>query len=39
MSGLMQRAALAAFAAVALSVAPALAESDFPAAISVTGEA
>ena len=35
----MRRAALAALAAVALSAAPALAESDIPSAISVTGEA
>ncbi len=39
MSGLTSRTALAALAAVALSAAPALAESDFPAAVSVTGEA
>src|SRR5712664_2870615 len=39
MSSIMRRAALAALAAVALSAAPALAESDIPSAISVTGEA
>src|ERR1700704_336025 len=41
MSGLTSRTALAAvaLAAVALSAVPALADSDFPAAISVTGEA
>jgi uncharacterized protein YggE len=39
MSAIAPRTALAALAAVALFAAPALAESDFPAAISVTGEA
>jgi uncharacterized protein len=39
MSGILHRTSLAAVAAVALFAAPALADSDFPAAISVTGEA
>jgi len=39
MKGTMCPAALAALAAVALFAAPALAESDIPSAISVTGEA
>jgi uncharacterized protein YggE len=39
MSAIVRRAALAVLAAVALFAVPALADSDFPAAISVTGEA
>jgi len=39
MTGFALRKVLATLAAVALSVTPALAQSDFPAAISVTGEA
>jgi uncharacterized protein YggE len=39
MSGLVRRAALAGVAALALSALPALADQDFPAAISVSGEA
>jgi uncharacterized protein YggE len=39
MSGIMCRAAVVALAAVALFAAPALADSDVPPAISVTGEA
>jgi uncharacterized protein YggE len=39
MSAIVRRAAWAALAAVSLLAAPALADSDFPAAILVTGEA
>jgi uncharacterized protein len=39
MNGIAPRTALVVFATVVLSAAPVLAESDFPAAISVTGEA
>ena len=35
----MRRAVFSALAAVMLSAGPALADTDFPAAISVTGEA
>ena len=39
MNAMARRIALGAFAAIPLFAAPALADSDFPAAISVTGEA